>query len=146
MKVIIAGHTGGTPDINGVWEVTYLTDTTFSIPVEVTVGGNADGTAQRCMGGVGYLEHFSGAGSTISYDIEDSANSTDGDDGDWAALLAFTDVADPWAETGERKTVTGVVERWVRASTNKTNGDFSSAVFAMAFRRGMGRDDEDLSA
>lgn len=37
--VTIAGHAGSTPAINGVHVVTVLTTTTFTIPVNVTVGG-----------------------------------------------------------------------------------------------------------
>jgi hypothetical protein len=91
-----------------------------------------DGTAQSVSGGVGYLQHFSAASGTVEYDIEDSSNSTNGVDGTWANLLAFTDVATPWAAIAQRVAVSGTVERWVRASTN---GTFTTAVFSMAFRR-----------
>jgi hypothetical protein len=37
--VKIAGHTGSTPAINGLWTVTRTGNTTFTIPVNVTVGG-----------------------------------------------------------------------------------------------------------
>jgi len=37
--VRIAGHTGSTPSINGDWTATYVSNTQFSIPVNVTVGG-----------------------------------------------------------------------------------------------------------
>lgn len=37
--VTIAGHTGSTPAINGSRVVTVLTATTFTIPLNVTVGG-----------------------------------------------------------------------------------------------------------
>jgi len=40
----IAGHSGSTPDINGAHVVTVLTTTTFTIPINVTVGGTG-GTA-----------------------------------------------------------------------------------------------------
>lgn len=43
--IVIAGHTGATPDINGAHAVTVLTATTFSIPEAVTVGGTG-GTIQ----------------------------------------------------------------------------------------------------
>jgi hypothetical protein len=42
--VTIAGHTGCTPSIAGDYELTVLTPTTFTIPVNVTVGGTG-GTA-----------------------------------------------------------------------------------------------------
>jgi hypothetical protein len=37
--VTISGHTGSTPSINGEHVATYINATTFSIPVNVTVGG-----------------------------------------------------------------------------------------------------------
>jgi hypothetical protein len=88
--------------------------------------------AQTTAGAVGFLQHFSAASGTVEYDIEDSSNSTNGIDGAWANLLAFSDVATPWSPIAERVAVAGTVERWVRASTN---GTFTTAVFSMAFRR-----------
>jgi hypothetical protein len=38
-SIIIAGHTGSTPDINGTHTITVTGATTFTIPVNVTVGG-----------------------------------------------------------------------------------------------------------
>ncbi len=133
MTVVIAGHAGSTPDINSTHVVTVLNATTFSIPVNVTVGGTG-GTAQRSMGGVGFLHHFPDGTptGTIEYDIEDSSDSSDGDDGSWANLLAFSDVVTPWAAIAERIEASGVVEQWVRASTN---GTFTDAPFSMSFKR-----------
>ena len=37
--VVIAGHTGSTPDINGQWRITVTGANTFTIPVSVTAGG-----------------------------------------------------------------------------------------------------------
>lgn len=37
--VIISGHTGSTPSINGTHVITYINANSFSIPVNVTVGG-----------------------------------------------------------------------------------------------------------
>ena len=91
---------------------------------------------QTAVGAVGFLQHFGAADpiptGTIEYDIEDSSDSTNGIDGTWATLLAFSDVSTPWAETAERVAVDGNVEKYVRASTN---GTFSNADFAMGFRR-----------
>ncbi len=90
--------------------------------------------AQTTAGGVGFLQHFAGADSgTVEYDIEDSSDSTDGDDGSWGFLLAFSDVATPWAAIAQRVEVTGTVEKWVRATTQ---GAFANTIFAMAFFRG----------
>ena len=91
-----------------------------------------DGTAQSTAGGVGFLQHFSASAGTVEYDIDDSSDSTNGVDGSWATLLSFSDVSTPWAATAERVAVSGTVERWVRALTE---GTFTAAVFAMAFKR-----------
>ncbi len=42
----IAGHTGSTPDINGVHLITKINATQFSIPVNVTVGGTGGTVAK----------------------------------------------------------------------------------------------------
>jgi len=42
--VLIAGHSGSTPSINGTHAITYVNANSFSIPVNVTVGGTG-GTA-----------------------------------------------------------------------------------------------------
>ena len=100
------------------------------------------GGAQTSKGGVGWLHHNDAASGTVEYDIEDSSDSTTGDDGAWANLLAFSNVATPYAQIAERVEVTGTVEKYVRASTN---GTFTNADFAMSFRRGITQDDVDLS-
>lgn len=56
--VLIAGHTGSTPSINGEQTVTVTGANTFTIPVNVTVGGTG-GTFTRGKtnnGGVAYLQ------------------------------------------------------------------------------------------
>jgi len=106
-----------------------LAKTTHASATDAT---GIDGAAQSTVGAVGFLQHFSGSSGTIEYDIEDSSNSTNGIDGSWTNLLAFSDVVTPWAATAQRVEVAGTVERWVRASTN---GTFTNASFAMALRR-----------
>lgn len=86
-----------------------------------------DGSAQSTSGGVGFLQHFSAASGTVEYDIEDSSDNVS-----FANLLAFSDVATPYAPIAQRVEVNGTVEQYVRASTN---GTFTNAVFSMAFRR-----------
>jgi len=56
--ILIAGHSGSTPTINGERTVTVVTTTTFTIPVNVTVGGTG-GTFTRGKtnnGGVAYFQ------------------------------------------------------------------------------------------
>lgn len=125
-----------------IWDAILLVAKTTHASADDETGYLDPGAAQTVKGGIGYLQHFEADSGTVEYDIEDSANSTDGDDGDWANLLAFEDVATPWAAISERKEVTGAVEKYVRASTN---GTFTNADFAMAFRRGTAQDDLDLS-
>lgn len=91
-----------------------------------------DHGAQTTSGAVGFLQHFAADSGTVEYDIEDSSDSTNGVDGTWANLLAFTDVGTPYSPTAERVAVNGTVERWTRASTN---GTFTNADFAMGLRR-----------
>lgn len=93
-----------------------------------------DGGASSSSGGVGFLQHFDAASGTVEYDIEDSA-----DNDTFANLLAFADVETPYDPIAERVEVAGTVERYVRASTN---GTFTDAVFAMAFRRRASTDND----
>ena len=90
--------------------------------------------SQTTIGAVGFLQHFedTSPSGALEYDIEDSSDSSDGDDGAWANLLAFANVATPWAGIGERVAVNGNVERWTRASTNGAGTNFS---FSMSLRR-----------
>lgn len=46
-KVFISGHTGSTPAISGVYTVTVTGGTTFTIPVNVTVGGTGGTVVKR---------------------------------------------------------------------------------------------------
>jgi hypothetical protein len=52
--VIIAGHAGSTPDINGTYSVTVVDADSFTIPVAVTVAG-AGGTIQRDFQTIGEI-------------------------------------------------------------------------------------------
>lgn len=98
--------------------------------------------SQTTAGGVGFLQYQERASGTPTFLIEDSADTTDGDDGTWGTLLTFagTGGASPF---GERKTVTGTVEKGVRAAT--PTGTYSNAVFAIGFRRGDTTDRESLA-
>ena len=50
-RVTITGHTGSTPSINNTYAITVLSSTTFSIPVNVTVGGTGgNATAYMTIG------------------------------------------------------------------------------------------------
>lgn len=88
---------------------------------------SVDDGAGTSAGGAGYLMHVSRATGTSGYIIEHSTNNST-----WATLLTFATSGGASA-AAERKTVTGTVNRYVRAATT---GTFTNAVFAMGFRRG----------
>ena len=85
-----------------------------------------DNAASSPNGAVGFLQHFDWSSGTIEYDIEDSS-----DDSAWVNLIPFTDQTSATGFT-ERKFVSGLVNRYLRAATN---GTFTNADFAMAIRR-----------
>ena len=97
--------------------------------------------AQTTLGGVGYLQGREVSSGTATVVIEDSSNTTDGTDGSWATLLTFATTSASWP-AGERKTVTGNVEKGIRATTT---GTFTNADFVVGFKRGVANDREDLS-
>ena len=94
----------------------------------------AAGTSSK--GAIGFLQYRERASGTPTFLIEDSAN-----DSSWATLLTFANTGGTSA-FGERKTVTGSVDRYLRLTTT---GSFSNADFVVGFKRGTDVDDEDLS-
>lgn len=138
-SILIAGHTGSTPALDGTHTVTVLTTTTFTIPVNVTVGGSG-GTMTLIStrnGVIAYLQVVDIASGTPTVTIEDSPN-----DSTWTTLLSFTAVADGSEPTAERKTATGVIDRYLWIATT---GTFTDLDLALAYRRGESTDDVDLS-
>lgn len=89
--------------------------------------------SQTAYGGTGFLQYQERASGTPTFLIEDSSDTTDGDDGTWGTLLTFAGTGGT-SPFGERKTVTGTVEKGVRAAT--PTGTYSNAVFVIGFRRG----------
>jgi hypothetical protein len=123
-KVLVAGHSGSTPDINGEHVATVITATTFSIPVDVTVGGTGGTVVQSntIAGGAGYQHVIDFTGFTgFVGTIRDSA-----DDITYADLLSFADVTS--APAKERKTVAGTVDRYL-AYKGDVTGTGSITVF-----------------
>jgi hypothetical protein len=91
--VLIAGHAGSTPDINGEHTITVASATTFSLDsVNVTVGGTG-GTAVQGgshLGGAAYLQVTSltlGGYTGVTVKVRDSA-----DDASYADLATFATV------------------------------------------------------
>jgi hypothetical protein len=122
--VLIAGHTGSTPDINGVHTVTVTGTTTFTIPVNVTVGGTG-GTVTRYSrrGGAGYQQvgaftGFTGFVGKIRHSADDST---------YADLITFTNVTA--ARQAERISTSSTVNRHLAFDGNVT-GSGSLDIFA----------------
>lgn len=86
---------------------------------------SVDQAASSSNGGVANLHVTAFTGTDCVIKIQDSA-----DDSNWADLITFTTVDDV---TSERVTVTGSVDRYVRAIV--ASGTFSSVTFSVAFAR-----------
>lgn len=66
-SVTISGHSGSTPSINGTQTVTTLSNTTFSIPVNVTVGGTGGKVIALRDVRIETMEHIDAENSTASF-------------------------------------------------------------------------------
>lgn len=71
-SIHIANHTGSTPDINGTHTVTVLTNTTFTIPVNVTVDGTGGTLTTNVGTAVAYCVYKKTGSSAFIIDIEDA--------------------------------------------------------------------------
>ena len=131
---LIAGHSGSTPSINGSHTVTVVDPTNFTIPVNVSSGGTGGTmTVTSTRNGVSAYLLVNDIGSlTATVSIEDSQ-----DDSTFANLISFTAVVNNTEPTAERKTVTGIVDRYLRIVTT---GTFSNLDFAVFVRRGTAND------
>lgn len=96
-----------------------------------TSGTSLDNGAATTAGGCGFLQHLGRDSGTATYLVEHSVNNSV-----WATLLTFATVGGA-SRAAERKTVTGTVNRYLRATTT---GSFVNASFAMGFRRGESTD------
>lgn len=119
--VTIASHTGSTPAINGNHTVTVLSPTTFSVAVNVTVGGGASGTVRRTStrgGGIVdlHVKNLDRDGaSALQVTTVDSV-----DGAVWTSLGAFSAIAqdidgtDPTAGESERIEIaaSAVIDRY----------------------------------
>ena len=127
--VLIAGHSGSTPDINGVNVATVLTPTTFTIPVNVTVGGTG-GTSARVSSrsGAGYLAVSAltlGGYDSVGISLRDSDDNIT-----FVQLITFTTVtASPVAE---RKVIAAKIEQYVSIYWGFTGAGSGQAVTFMA--------------
>lgn len=113
--VFIAGVTLSTPTINGQRTVTVISPTTFSVAVNVTVGG-VGGTfvkANSNAGGIGYLQVSAYSGFTgVLHKIVHSP-----DDTVYATLVTFANIT---AIGKERVEVSGTVDRYLSSNIDVT--------------------------
>ena len=123
-RALISGHSGSTPDINDEYVATVISPTTFSIPVDVTVGGTGGSLVQAnsLQGGVGYLQITQLDGFTGF--VGKIQNSTD--DTVYTDLITFDDVTS--APTAQRKVISGTVGRYL-AFQGDVTGTGSITVF-----------------
>lgn len=133
MTVLIAGHSGSTPSINGEQTATVTSTTTFTIPVNVSVGGTG-GTftvGKTVAGGAAFLEMTAlslGGHSGALVTVRDSA-----DDITYGDLVAFTTRTTVGAQ---RVTVVGDVERHLAQSIDfQGAGAGPSATYLCGFAR-----------
>lgn len=121
-KILISGVVGSILDINGTQTVTVTGPTTFTVPVNASTSAGTGGSFVRVTannGGVGYQSVSTNPdGSAIGFTNFVGTLEHSDDDLTYSTLVAFTDnVAAPFAE---RKTVAGVVKRYVRFNGNIT--------------------------
>ena len=123
-RVLISGHSGSTLGIDGEHVVTVISATTFSIPVDVTVGGTG-GTlvpANSLQGGVGYLQvtqfdGFTGFVGKLQHSADDTV---------YTDLVTFDGVTS--APAAQRKTVSGTCNRYL-AFQGDVTGTGSITIF-----------------
>jgi hypothetical protein len=132
--VLISGHTGSTPSINGIQTVaTVPSTTTFSISVDITVGGTGGSfvRAKTNNGGSAYLEMTALGLGTFTDALVTTRHSDD--DSVFVDLVAFT------ARTvfgAERVTVAGAVRRYLAQNIDfRGAGSGGSATYMVGFAR-----------
>ena len=134
-SVTISGVITSSPTINGDYQVTRLTDDTFTVPVNVTVGGTG-GSAQKSstnFGASAYLQVFTHGSNTITVHIEHSADNGVADAFADVAGLAFTVASGQTAGERVATTVaTAIVKRYARIVTA---GTFASAKISCVLAR-----------
>ncbi len=133
--VVIAGHTGSTPTVNGERIVTVTGAKTFTIPVNVTVGGTG-GTVRRVStpalsggvgGGAGYCHVTEFTGITgLAVKVRHSP-----DNAVFSDLITFTS----FTATGAQRVATAVrIERFTAAKWTFTGA--GTATLVVGFARG----------
>lgn len=130
-SVLIAGHEGSTPAVDGSYTVTRVNDDTFTVPVNVSSGGTG-GTATKTStnhGAAAYLQVFSIGSGTVNLKVQDSAdNSTYAD----VTGLGFTGATGRTVERVATSSSTAIIRAYTRLNVS---GTFTAAVVAVAICR-----------
>lgn len=128
--ILISGVASSSPTINGQRTVTVTSTTTFTVPVNVTVGGTGGSfvRANSTGGGIAFQQvtAFSGFTGFVGK-VRDSA-----DDVTYADLATFANVTS--APAAEAVTVAGTVDRYLAFDGNVT-GSGSITAFGGFARR-----------
>ena len=128
----IACHANGTP-----LEWGNLLTPGLVTHAGATNGASRDDAASSASGIIGYIQCTAVTGTTVTVIIQESSDNGGADP--WATKLSFTAITA--AQSAERKTATGTVERYVRVSSS---GTFTSASIVVAYRRGTVQDEVTL--
>lgn len=90
--------------------------------------------ASTADGVVAYLQIFTLGSGTPVITLQDSSDTTDGDDGSWSTIGTFTINS---ARSAERLSVAGTIEKGLRI---EASGTFTNLVVAALIRRGTAND------
>lgn len=126
----IQGAVNDAVRVSSTWSGSQATRTgvmLHDLEAETATGNFAsvDQAASSSNGGVANLNVTAFTGTNVTIKVQDSANNST-----WADLITFSTVT---GATSERATVTGTVDRYVRAIISA--GTFTSVTFTVAFAR-----------
>jgi hypothetical protein len=109
-----------------------------SIAMKETIASAGDITGyidvQTTSGVVAFLQIFTLGSGTPVITLQDSSDTTDGDDGSWSTIGTFTINS---ARSAERLAVAGTIEKALRI---EASGTFTNLVVAAMIRRGTAED------
>jgi hypothetical protein len=125
-SVLIAGHSGSNPAINGAYTVTRISNDEYTIPVNVSTGGTG-GTGTKTStnyGAVAYLQAFSCASGSATFKVKGSSDGSTYADVTGLAFAAVT------GRTIERvaTAATAIIPPYLRLNVAGTFGATAVAV------------------
>lgn len=130
ISALSEGAVGGTPLNKAIEWGTLITNGKVT-SASGTTNPTGEVTASSASGYSAQAQIFSLTSGTPTITIQHSSDTTNGDDGVWATLEAFTINT---AQTAERIEGTGTVNKGLRI---QITGTYSTLVYAVALRRGI---------